>query len=494
MSSIKRPAQQDRTRATVLLITCFILVCLIWGTTWIAIKLAVTDMPPLTASGLRFVIAAPVFIAACRYLKTPTVYPHKLAWFFMFMCAGYFGVPFFLYNFGEQYISSGLTAICFSSVSVLMVVFSVPILKSRISVTQFVSVIIAFGALGMLIMHSQGIVVTSVWGVIAVLAAAIMHAFAYIMIKKHAGGMHSLTINTLPMALAGVLLTGLGVIIERPGAEAFTVRSVSATLYLGIVASVIGFAVYFWLVQRMDTVTASFVFVLFPIVAQFFSVTVEGTAFSVVELLLTLIILGAFAVTQWGQRRSGQSEQTPLASPVPVGYATAAVVDEEPTPHALAEIYQHAEDTYPAECCGFARDSHVTRCVNVIDQLAKSMPADFTRSASTGYAFGAADLRDLAESFDEDDPVRLIYHSHPDVGSYFSEEDHRHAVAEGAPVYPVRHLVVDATTDGVQGSRLFEFCADSGRYVECAVYGQPENRRTDAFHIAEIDNSSIARK
>lgn len=299
------PAASKTTRTpTLLLVLCFVMVCFIWGSTWIAIKLAVTDMPPLTASGLRFVIAAPVFIIACRAMGKPLAYPRNLNWFFVFIFACYFAIPFFLYNYGELYISSGLTAIIFSSVAVMMVVFSVPILRTKITATQFTAVVVAFVALGTLILHSQGASVTSGWGIAAVLSAAAMHALAYVMIKKHGGAMHSLTLNTMPMALAGVVLTGLGFLIERPGADAFTARSVGATLYLGVVASVIGFAVYFWLVQRMDTVTVSFVFVLFPIVAQFFGIFVEGAKFDFIDLGLTLVVLGAFAVTQWGQRRA----------------------------------------------------------------------------------------------------------------------------------------------------------------------------------------------
>ncbi|MEU4742600.1 DMT family transporter [Actinosynnema sp. NPDC023658] len=296
-------ANADRKRKLLLLVS-FIAVCLIWGSTWIAVKLAVTDMPPLTASGLRFVVAAPLFIAGCRAMGKPLAYPRRLNWFFAYIFACYFAVPYFLFNYGEQYISSGLTAICFSSVAVMMVVFSVPILRTRITTTQFVAVVFAFTALGALIVHSQGIAVTSGWGVAAVLGAATMHALTYILIKKHGREIHSLTLNTMPMALAGIVLTGLGFIVEQPGAEAFTARSVGATLFLGVVASAIGFVVYFWLVQRTDTVTSSFVFVLFPIVAQLFGILVEGARFDVIDLVLTLAILGAFAVTQWGQRRT----------------------------------------------------------------------------------------------------------------------------------------------------------------------------------------------
>ncbi|NUT51143.1 MAG: hypothetical protein HOV94_28135 [Saccharothrix sp.] len=151
-------------------------------------------------------------------------------------------------------------------------------------------------------------------------------------------------------------------------------------------------------------------------------------------------------------------------------------MDELLTESALDRIYRHSVESYPAEACGFVRGAGVTQCANVIDQLTRERPDHFTRQSTTGYAFGVADLRELSESFDGDDPVRIIYHSHPDVGAYFSNEDQRHAVFEGMPVYPVRHLVVDATATGVRGARLFDFSAEQGRYVEVAVLGEPQGK------------------
>ena len=460
-ASTPGPAPQRKALVAV----SFAAVVLIWGSTWIAIKLAITDMPPLTASGLRFIVAGPAFIAACLVLRKPLRYPSGMGWFFVFMVGCYFTVPFFLFNYGELYVSSGLASICVSSVSILMIVFSVPILRTRITTTQAAAVLVAFAALGTLIVHSQGVAVTNVIGVAALLGAAVIHALAYIMIKKHGGRMPALTLNTLPMAVGGVLLTGLGLLVERPGAEAFTARSVGATIYLGIVASAIGFAVYFWLLQRMDTVVVSFAFVLFPIIAQFLAVVVEGASFGWVDLLLTLVILGAFGVTQWNQRKVLPPPATPAVTP-------AVDDDGQPTEAALAEVYRHVLARYPSEACGFVRASGVTDCANVIEDR----PEVYDRESRTGYAFGVADLRALEDSFDGDDPVRVIYHSHPDAGAYFSDEDHRFAVHEGTPVYPVRHLVVDTSRDEVLGSRLFDFDAGLGRYTAIATFGAPRDK------------------
>ena len=335
--------------------------------------------------------------------------------------------------------------------SVLIVVLSRPVLGTRLVFGQVAGVVCAVVALALLVAGLQELAAEGFGGVAATLIAAAMHAFAYVMIKKHGGPIHTLTLNTLPIIISGLLLTGASLIVDRPGAEVFTTRSVLATIHLGIVASVVGLVVYFWLLQRLSAVTASFVFVIFPLVAQLVSVTVEQAPFGLRELALTLVIIGAFAWTQLAGRPR----------------ATAPEITEDQ----LAEIFVHADRRYPAECCGYVSPSGVRACANVVADVAAS-----DRTSHTGFAFGPRDLLALSRSFDTDDAAFVIYHSHPDAGAYFSEEDARFAVVEGAPVYPVDHLVVDVSDDGVHGARLYRFDPESGAYRERDTYGTPRSR------------------
>ena len=93
----------------------------------------------------------------------------------------------------------------------------------------------------------------------------------------------------------------------------------------------------------------------------------------------------------------------------------------------------------------------------------------FPRDARTAYNLGAKDLFFLDRSHKSERPVRVIYHSHVEVGAYFSAEDERAAVADGELLYPVDYLVVDVRTDGVRGAKLFRFAG--GRFVEVGSYG-----------------------
>lgn len=143
----------------------------------------------------------------------------------------------------------------------------------------------------------------------------------------------------------------------------------------------------------------------------------------------------------------------------------------ELSPEALAEIYAHAEAGYPEEVCGLViAGSEVRRCENRQNALHAEDPAHFPRDARTAYNLGPKDLFFLDKSLRSARPVTLIYHSHVEVGAYFSDEDVRAAAPDGELLYPVDYLVVDAKKSGAAGARLFRF--EGGAFIEVARYAR----------------------
>ena len=72
-------------------------------------------------------------------------------------------------------------------------------------------------------------------------------------------------------------------------------------------------------------------------------------------------------------------------------------------------------------------------------------------------------------------PVKIIYHSHPDVGAYFSAEDTRAALgrepdATAEPLYPVDHIVIDAQVDHIAGAKMFRWAPTQRTFIQIAAY------------------------
>ena len=283
-----------RSRVVLLYLT----VVAIWGTTWVAIKSAVATMPPVTASGLRFAIAFPVLaVIVTRLAGTPLRYPPGHRRTFALTTLGYFVVPFALMNLGSAAVPSGMAAVLFATVAIFIPLFSVPVLGTPISRRQAAGVTAALAALAALIANQMGLGgAVHPLAVLALLGAAAMHALVYVLLKRDAGGLSPLTLNALPMGVAGALLCAAGVLLEHPDPAAFSTESLLAVAYLGAVASVAGFLAYFQLLRTLSPVPLAVVFVLFPLVAQVAAVASGERAMGAGSLALLAIVLGASLV------------------------------------------------------------------------------------------------------------------------------------------------------------------------------------------------------
>jgi proteasome lid subunit RPN8/RPN11 len=100
----------------------------------------------------------------------------------------------------------------------------------------------------------------------------------------------------------------------------------------------------------------------------------------------------------------------------------------------LTQIYRHCIAGYPDEACGILMGpldgaaTQVAPCTNIQNDLHKSDPAAYPRDARTAYLIDPKDLFRLTrEARDQGGEFKAIFHSHADVGAYFSDEDQRQA-------------------------------------------------------------------
>ena len=147
------------------------------------------------------------------------------------------------------------------------------------------------------------------------------------------------------------------------------------------------------------------------------------------------------------------------------------------SPEALAEMYAHARREYPNECCGIVYGAkgapvadRAVACANIQNELHAEDPGKHTRDARTAYNFGATDLFKLGKSLRGDAPAKIIYHSHVDVGAYFSDTDQAAAQMDGEPSYPVEYVVIDVQKDGARGAAQFCWSDEEKKYVEVGRY------------------------
>jgi len=132
----------------------------------------------------------------------------------------------------------------------------------------------------------------------------------------------------------------------------------------------------------------------------------------------------------------------------------------------LAAIAEHARTEYPRECCGYLRGDEVVRCRNA--QTDGDHPTHPERGAETGFVIAGRELFEFARAFQTDRPPTVVYHSHTNGRAYLSEVDRMNAAPGRAPAYPVQHLVIGVTAEGITEAAIFGWSDEDGDFVELA--------------------------
>ena len=277
----------------------FISVCLIWGTTWMAMEIAVASIPPILATGLRFLLASPILVLIALILKQPLWFPKGQQKWMPIVAVGYFAIPFTLMIFGEQYISSGLAAIIFANMPIAVMVASTLFLSLKLAKHQLAGLLVAVVSLCLILMNEMEMGGQDyLIGSLALGGAVVIHALMYVMVQKHCKNIKVFTYNALPSLFASLLLLMTSVLVEQPDIQAFTSESIWAVVYLGVIASVGGIVAYFKLNEVSSPFTASICFLLFPLVALTLSALISGHMLSQQSLLLMVPLLGGILLTK----------------------------------------------------------------------------------------------------------------------------------------------------------------------------------------------------
>ena len=219
----------------------YVAVVLVWATTWYGMKVSVESIPPLFAAGLRFTVAFPFLLLICRFLPDAKLLPPpRSRWMVAVLTISYIAIPYGLINYGEQRTSSGVAAIVFSSVTVLLVVASVILKNACVTFTQWGAIFLGLSLLAVLVIDSgQSLGVKSAWGPVLIFFAACLHAASYAMIAKYGRHINVISLEIIPVGAGGALLLIVGAATEAPNLSAVSLSSWLAVLYLATVASVI---------------------------------------------------------------------------------------------------------------------------------------------------------------------------------------------------------------------------------------------------------------
>lgn len=253
------------------IIIIFSLICIAWGSTWGVIKLGLESLTPFISAGLRFTLAS-ILIFTIMKIRTIQIQRDRNSLkLYLIMAFGSFVVPFALVYWAEQFVPSGLASVLFAVYPFFVVLFTYLAIPSEtIGWRRILGIV--FGFCGIVTIFYDGLNVNFnlyIWGMTAILVSAIMQAGIAVMLKKYGHHLHPLSMNFIPMLLAGISMILIGLIGEDKHKIAFDAKAIFSIIYLAAVGTVLTFTSYYWLLKRISVIMLSLIAFITPIIALF---------------------------------------------------------------------------------------------------------------------------------------------------------------------------------------------------------------------------------
>ena len=247
----------------------YALLCFIWGSTWLAIRIGLESIPPIFSAGLRFSLAS-IFIFILMQIRGIKLQTDKTS-IILYLVMGFFSfvVPFALVYWAEQFVPSGMAAVLFAVYPFFVVIFSYfSISKDSIDIYKISGVVLGF--VGIVIIFSDnfsGDITDYLLGMIAIVISGIMQAEIVVLIKKYGHHLNSLSMNFIPMLIAGFSMLFIGLVLEDLTNFSLKLNAALSIIYLGFFGSVVTFTSYYWLLKKINIVILSLMAFITPIVA-----------------------------------------------------------------------------------------------------------------------------------------------------------------------------------------------------------------------------------
>jgi len=266
----------------------------VWGTTWAAIRIGVSSMPPFTSVALRFAIATAILLAIAKALKVRMgAEPHeKTLW--LVNGALFFSVSYGVVYWSEQYVPSGLAAILFATFPLLVTLFAHLLLPGEpFRLRAGLGTLVAFA--GIVVIFSEDL--SKIGGPQTEIAAGVLllsplvSALSSVVVKKWGGRIHPISLAAMPMAIATVVMTVMALVFERHRPIVWSQSAIGSLIYLAVFGSAMTFTLYYWLLRHVRASHVALIAYATPVIA-----VVTGVLFLNEPLTSRVLMGGALVI------------------------------------------------------------------------------------------------------------------------------------------------------------------------------------------------------
>lgn len=255
-----------------MIILFYVLMCVIFGTTFLAIKIGVdAGIPPFFGAGLRFFSAGFIlflFMMWKEKVSLKILLKKELFFTGMGLTFGTFATLYW----AEQYVSSGLAAVLSATGPMMILILSTVFLKQKTTYSSMIGCLVGMVGVIVLILPSLSLKMNSLWiiGCLVIILGEVFYASGtlYTRYVKDKILASPLVLNAVQMMHGGLLLFLLSFLTEKVELSSLThSASIVSLLYLTVIGSMVGHSLYYWLVTKTNPVFPSTWLYISPLIA-----------------------------------------------------------------------------------------------------------------------------------------------------------------------------------------------------------------------------------
>ncbi len=280
--------------------------CVVWGSTWVGIKISLEGFPPFMSASVRFVVGIIALLVYIKWKRISLKISKREFWILLATAFLVYVLDYGLIYWGEQYLSAGVTSIFFATFAIFTALMSNFVFKNEaFNWPKFMGTLLGFS--GILIVFYDQLAITQynlkvVLASLAILIAALAAAMSLVMVKKFLPRINTVVLSFHQLAMGTVFLLLLSFGTEMPFHLHVNIRVMTAIVLMGILASALAFVLYYQLLQQMSAISLAFIIYVTPIVALLEDYLFFGEILSLRSFVGMFVIFSGIWLSQYKKK------------------------------------------------------------------------------------------------------------------------------------------------------------------------------------------------
>lgn len=278
----------------------YLAVVLIWSTTPLAVKWSGEGPGFLLGALGRMALAALLCLALVAVLRMELPWHRRARQTYLSGALGAFGAMLCVY-WAAQYVPSGLIAVLFGLSPLVTTLLARPLLGER-AFTPARLAGLALGLAGLFVIFGAGLKLGphAAAGLAGLCAAVMLHSLSLVLVKRYGAELPSFTVTSGALVVVTPLFFATWLALDGHAPPQLPPRALASIVYLGIIGSVVGFTLFFYVVKKVPAHTSALITLITPIIALLLGTAINHEHVGPRIWAGTALVLGGLAMHQWG--------------------------------------------------------------------------------------------------------------------------------------------------------------------------------------------------